>query len=73
MDARWTHRRVRGIEPTMRLALRIGTAGTGHELGAVQYWIDSGKSMEEADRIASRIEEDARAAGYTILPDVEAF
>ena len=73
MDARWTHRRVAGIEPTMRLALRIGTHGTGREIGAVQYWMHSDRSMVEADRISAHIEADARAEGYTILPDQDEF
>lgn len=73
MEARWTHRRVRDIEPTMRLELRKGTHGTGEVLGAVEYWMESAKSMDEADRIAQRIEEEARAQGYTILPDADSF
>lgn len=72
MHARWTHTRVLGqIEPTMRLALRAGTKGTGKELGAVQYWTESDRSMDEAHRICLCIEADVRAAGYTILPDME--
>lgn len=71
MDARWTHTRIQAIEPTMRVALRAGTQGTGTELGAVQYWSNSTKSMDEADRICGRIEADARTQGYTILPDAD--
>ena len=73
MNARWTHTSVAGIEPTMRLALCVGTHGRGRALGAVQYWRHSEKSMDEADRICARIEADARAAGYTILPDNDTF
>ena len=69
MDARWTYTRVRGIVPTIRAALRAGTHGTGQELGACEYWPDSNKSQEDADRICAGIEADARAAGYTILPE----
>ena len=56
----------------MRLALRAGTHGTGAELGAVQYWIKSDRSRDEADRICMHIESRARQSGYTILPDAEA-
>jgi hypothetical protein len=73
MDARWIHKRMRGIEPTMRLELRAGTQGHGRVLGAAEYWTMSNKSMDEADRLCQRIEDDARADGYTILPDAETF
>ena len=73
MDARWTHARVRpAIEATMRLSLRVGTKGQGRELGAVQYWMQSDRSMDEADRICMRIEADARAHGYVVLQDADA-
>ena len=55
--ARWTHARITpAIEPTIRLALRVGARGTGQELGAVQYWSRSTRSMDEADRIAACID-----------------
>ena len=72
--ARWTHTKVLGqIEPTMRFSLRAGAKGTGEELGAVQYWMDSARSMEEADTICLHIEARARADGYAILPDLAAI
>lgn len=74
MDARWTHTRIRGaIAPTMRVALRVGTQGTGRELGAVQYWLYSKRSLDEATRICEDIEARAREDGYTILPDADPY
>lgn len=73
MQARWTHKRIRAIEPTIRLELRVGEDGTGAVLGAVECWVESEKSMDETDRICQRIEADAKAEGYTILPDADGF
>ena len=72
MFARWTQSRVPGqIQPTMRLALRVGALGKGKIIKSVQYWTESDRSRDEAESVCLRIEEDAKAQGYIVLPDGE--
>ena len=58
-----------------RYELRAGRKGTGQALGqhhtSVLVWHDSPKSLEAADPYLARLEEDAIAAGYTVLPEDE--
>ena len=65
-EAIWTCKRVRGAgQDTLVYALMAGRKGTGRTLGRCETW-DNPISQAAADGILARIEEDARAEGYTI-------
>ena len=67
--ARWILTPIRNAATrTMRASLRGGKKGTGKVIGSYQYWPESFKSCEMGDDIATHIEADAMADGYTILP-----
>jgi hypothetical protein len=59
----------RGVgNQTTRYALRTEPRGKGLEIGAYQSW-DTPKAEKASESIAARIEQRAKAAGYTIGED----
>ena len=68
--AQWLTTRVPGAPTyTLRTTLMGGKKGRGKRLGSCSYWPDSERSAEAHGDTQARIEERARALGYTIIAD----
>lgn len=67
--ARWIIKKIPAATYTLRARLMAGKASKGKELGSISYWPDSSKSVEMANKIMMRIEEEAYAKGYLIWSD----